>query len=47
LEGILGCALESTQKAWYVKRSETRGEDMKREFPSTSDEVFEASNKGL
>jgi hypothetical protein len=47
LEGSLGYQLEFTQKAWYVKRSETQGEDMKREFPSTPEEAFEASNEGL
>lgn len=47
LEGVLGHQLEIAQKAWYVKRSETQGEDMKREFPSTPDEAFEASNEGL
>jgi hypothetical protein len=47
LEGILGCSLEPSQKAWYVKRAETQGEDMKREFPSTPEEAFEASNEGF
>ena len=32
---------------FVVKRSETQGEDMKREFPSTLDEAFETSNEGL
>jgi hypothetical protein len=47
LEGTLSQRLEDAQKAWYVKRSETQGEDMKREFPSTPEEAFEASNEGL
>lgn len=47
LEGALGHQLEIAQKAWYMKRTETQDEDMKREFPSTSDEAFEASNEGL
>jgi len=47
LERDLGQPLESAQKAWYIKRSETQGEDMKREFPSTPEEAFEASNEGL
>lgn len=47
LEAALGHQLEMVQKAWYVKRSETQGEDMKREFPSTPEEAFEASNEGF
>lgn len=47
LERVVGCSLEPAQKAWYVKRMETQGEDMKREFPSAPDEAFEASNEGL
>jgi hypothetical protein len=47
LEEILGCSLEPAQKAWYVKRASTQGEDMKREFPSTPEEAFESSNEGL
>lgn len=35
------------QKAWYVKRTSTQGEDMKREFSSTSENAFELSNLGL
>jgi hypothetical protein len=34
------------QKAWYVKKAETQREDMKREFPSTPEEAFEASIEG-
>lgn len=34
------------QKNWYVKKSEEQGEDMRREFPSTPDEAFEASIEG-
>lgn len=47
LEATLGYPLELAQKAWYIKRAETQGEDMKREFPSTPAEAFEASNEGL
>lgn len=47
LEAILGYPLELAQKAWYIKRAETQGDDMKREFPSTPAEAFEASNEGL
>jgi len=34
------------QKAWYSKKLETQGEFMKREFPSTPAEAFEASIQG-
>lgn len=34
------------QRAWYVKKAQQQGEDMKREFPSTPDEAFEASVEG-
>lgn len=34
------------QKAWYVKKAESQGEHMKREFPSTPEEAFEASLEG-
>lgn len=38
--------LTRQQRAWYVKKTEQQGEDMKREFPSTPDEAFEASVEG-
>lgn len=47
LEGVINSRLDEEQRAWYVKRALTQGEDMKREFPSTPDEAFEASNEGL
>jgi hypothetical protein len=47
LEATLGYSIEPEQKAWYIKRAETQGEDMKREFPSTPQEAFETSNEGL
>lgn len=47
LESVINGSLDEQQKAWYVKRALTQGEDMKREFPSTPDEAFEASNEGL
>ena len=34
------------QKAWYVKKGEQQGGDMKREFPSTPKEAFEQSMEG-
>lgn len=42
----LGIELSDGQKAWYAKKLETQQEDMKREFPSTPEEAFEASVEG-
>lgn len=47
LEGVIDSRLDEKQRAWYIKRASTQGEDMKREFPSTPDEAFESSNEGL
>lgn len=41
-----GIVLTSQQRAWYVKKAEQQGDDMKREFPSTPAEAFEASVEG-
>lgn len=41
-----GIKLNDAQKAWYVKKEETQGEYMKREYPSTPDEAFETANQG-
>ena len=41
-----GIALTIQQRAWYVKKAEQQLEDMKREYPSTADEAFEASVEG-
>lgn len=41
-----GIELSDAQKAWYVKKAEQQGEDMKREYPSTPEEAFEASVEG-
>jgi hypothetical protein len=38
--------LSEGQKAWYVKKAVTQGDDMKREFPSTPEEAFEAAIEG-
>jgi hypothetical protein len=40
------CILGPRKRAWYVLMREKQGADMKREFPSTPDEAFEASNEG-
>jgi hypothetical protein len=42
----LGIALTAEQQAWYVKKAEQQQGDMKREFPSTPDEAFEAAIEG-
>lgn len=41
-----GIVLTRQQRGWYVKKAEQQDEDMKREFPSTPDEAFEASVEG-
>lgn len=41
-----GIRLTDGQKAWYVKKDETMGGDMKREFPSTPEEAFEQALEG-
>lgn len=38
--------LNAGQKAWYAKKAEIQEDDMKREFPSTPLEAFEASVEG-
>lgn len=37
-----GIATSSSQRAWYVKKQKRLKDDMKREYPSTADEAFEA-----
>jgi hypothetical protein len=41
-----GIALRADQMAWYAKKAETQLADMKREYPSTPAEAFEASVEG-
>jgi hypothetical protein len=38
--------LTAGQKAWYVKKAAVQGDKMKREYPSTPEESFEAAIKG-
>lgn len=38
--------LSDRQRAWYSKKSEEQGDNMKREHPSTADEAFEAAIEG-
>jgi hypothetical protein len=42
----LGRPLTRQQRAWYIKKEEQQGADMKREYPSTPKEAFEASVEG-
>lgn len=46
VEAEMGVSLDAEQRAWYVKKAEQQGEDVKREFPSTPIEAFEASIEG-
>lgn len=39
--------LNPEQKAWYIKKLQTQGEYMKREYPSTPEEAFESANEGF
>lgn len=43
----MGIKLTMPQMAWYVKKADTQGEYMKREYPSTPDEAFESANEGF
>lgn len=46
LKANSGVSLSAAQKAWYVKKAESQKGDMKREYPSTAAEAFEASVEG-
>jgi hypothetical protein len=46
LEQTAGIVLSPAQRAWYAKKSETQLADMRREYPSTPEEAFEASIEG-
>lgn len=46
LEAEEGIVLTREQRAWYIKKAEQQGEDIKREYPSTAKEAFEASIEG-
>lgn len=41
-----GIPLTDEQKAWYARKAIQQGSDMKREFPSSPDEAFEAAIEG-
>ena len=46
LEAKHGIKLNDGQKAWYVAKEKTLGDDMKREYPSTPAEAFQQSVEG-
>jgi len=46
LEHELGVMISREQRAWYVKKAQTQGGDMRREYPSTPDEAFEQALEG-
>lgn len=46
LEADEGIATDDAQRAWYAKKLETQGDDMKREYPATPKEAFLASIEG-
>ena len=46
IENELRINLPANKKAWYVKKWNVQGDDMKREHPSTAAEAFETSIKG-
>lgn len=46
IEKVTGAKLSNRKRAWYVITKRRLGADMKREYPSTADEAFEASNEG-
>lgn len=47
LELKLQLRLSKDQRAWYVVKQRTLGDDMKREYPSTPEEAFEGSLEGV
>lgn len=46
LEAKLGIRLDVSQKAWYIKKRQTLRHAMKREYPATVEEAFEAVIEG-
>ena len=46
LEAKIGVKIDASQRAWYVKKAGNQLDDMKREFPSTPEEAFEAAIEG-
>jgi hypothetical protein len=46
IEAKTGKKINEGQRAWYAKKMESQKEDMKREFPSTSEESWQSSAEG-
>lgn len=46
VEADIGSRLSPEKRAWYVKKAQQQGDDMKREYPSTPDEAFEQAVDG-
>lgn len=46
LEQQHGIYLFPQQQAWYVKKAESQGDNMKQEYPSHPEEAFEATTEG-
>lgn len=46
LKATAGIELSARKRAWYVKKADTQLSDMKREYPATPEEAFEASVEG-
>lgn len=47
LEKEIGVEINSRKRAWYAKKDAQQKDDMKREFPGTPDEAFEAAIEGV
>lgn len=47
IEDECNMTLSNAQKCWYVKKSETQGENMMREYPSTPEESFMSAHEGF
>lgn len=47
IEAKLNITLAPDQRAWYIKKAETQGDYMMREYPSTPEESFQSANEGL
>ena len=46
IEAKIGEKIGPDARAWYAKKARQQGDDMKREFPGTPEEAFEAAIEG-